>query len=176
MVDGLSVNNHIMSICKAANFQLFRLSRIRKYLTLEVLCIAVYALISSRIDYCNSALIGLPLSHISKLQHIMNCAAHFISGARRSEHITPVLESLHWLPIYLRIHFKIFCLVFRALHGQARGYSSEALVSYVPSQALRSNDKGLLAVLRVRTKKFGERAFAYAASYQYNPLPSDIRP
>ena len=45
MDDRLSLNNHIMFICKAANFQLFKLSRIRKYLTLEALRIADHALI-----------------------------------------------------------------------------------------------------------------------------------
>ena len=70
--DQLSLNNHIMNICEAANFQPFGLSQIRKYLTPKALCIAVHALIFSRIDYCNSVLIRLLQAHISKLQHNMN--------------------------------------------------------------------------------------------------------
>ena len=117
--DRMMLDNHVKSVCKAANFQLYRLSRIRKYLTPETLCIAVHAFISSRIDYCNGVLVGLPQSSISKLQHIMNCAAHLITGTKKSEHITLVLKSLHWLPVHYRIQFKIICLVFKARHGQA---------------------------------------------------------
>ena len=74
-----------------------------------------------------------------------------------------------------RICFKILCLVFKALHGQAPGYLFEVLISYVPALALRSDEKGLLVVPRVQTKKFGERAFAYAAPHLFNGLPIDIR-
>ena len=71
-----------------------RLSRIRKYLTPDVLHIAAHALISSRIDYCNSILVRLLQSHISKLQHIMNCAACLISDARKSSFGVLALASL----------------------------------------------------------------------------------
>ena len=38
-----------------------------------------------------------------------------------------------------------------------------------------SDDKGLLVVPRVCTKKFGEWAFAYAAPHLYNTFPDGIR-
>ena len=78
----LSMETHITSTCKAANYHLYCLSRIRKYLTSEALKMAVHALISSKLDYCNSLLIGLPTTEISKLQNIVNSAARLISGAR----------------------------------------------------------------------------------------------
>ena len=33
-------------------------------------------------------------------------AARMVSGVRGSEHITPVLEDLHWLPVSQRVVFK----------------------------------------------------------------------
>uniref|UniRef100_A0A3Q3G3E6 Uncharacterized protein n=1 Tax=Labrus bergylta TaxID=56723 RepID=A0A3Q3G3E6_9LABR len=33
------------------------------------------------------------------------------------DHISPVLRSLHWLPVCQRIDFKILLLVYRALNG-----------------------------------------------------------
>ena len=50
----LSLEHYVTSMVKAANFQLYCLSHIQKYLTPEALCIAVHSLISSRVDYCNS--------------------------------------------------------------------------------------------------------------------------
>ena len=95
----LSLSSHITSTCKAANYQLYRLSRIKKYLTLGALKTAVHAFISSKLDYCNSILIGLPASQILRLQNIMNSSARLISGVKKFDHITPILKDLHWLPI-----------------------------------------------------------------------------
>ena len=93
----LNMSAHITSVCKAANYQLYRLSRIRKYLSPEALKIATHALVSSRIDYCNSLLVGLPATQTKRLQNIMHSAARLISDVINFEHITPTLEGLHWL-------------------------------------------------------------------------------
>ena len=60
-----------------------------------------------RIDYCNSVLYGLPAPYINKLQPVQNAAARLICSVRRFIHVTPVLYSLHWLPVQIRIDFKI---------------------------------------------------------------------
>jgi len=36
---------------------------------------------------------------MSRLQSVQNGAARLVSGARRYDHITPVLQELHWLPV-----------------------------------------------------------------------------
>ncbi len=71
----LSLDHYITDMVKAANFQLYHLSHIRKCLTPKALHIAVHSLISSRVYYCNSLLVGLPKTQTNKLQHVMNCAA-----------------------------------------------------------------------------------------------------
>ena len=95
----LTLSPYITNICEAANFHLFRLSRIRKYMTPDTLKMAVHSLVSSKMDYCNSLLIGLPKVHLNHLQHVMNFAARLVSGVGKSEHITSVLKCLHWLPV-----------------------------------------------------------------------------
>ena len=41
---------------------------------------AIHALISCKLDYCNSLHDGLSKSQINKYQYIMNSAAHMIDG------------------------------------------------------------------------------------------------
>ena len=112
---------------------------------------------------------------MSRLQHIMNCVAGLVTAAGKFNHMTPLLESLHWQPVPFMIQFKILCLVFKSLNGQAPDYLCQALTQYVPKRALRSCDQGLLVVPRVHTKKYAERTFSFAAPHFYNSLPAEIR-
>jgi len=38
-------------------------------------------------------------------QSVQNATARLMSGARRYEHITPVLQELHWLPVRRQVDF-----------------------------------------------------------------------
>ena len=70
----MSMENHIMAICKAAFYHLRNISRIRKYLSSQTAEMLVHAFVSSRLDYCNSLLYGLPKELLKKLQHVQNVA------------------------------------------------------------------------------------------------------
>ena len=79
----------------------------------------LHAFVTSRIDYCNGLLYGLPDREIGKLQRVQNATARLLTSCKKYDHITPVLRKLHWLPVKYRINFKILLLTFKALHGIA---------------------------------------------------------
>ena len=74
----------------------------------------IHALISNRLDYCNSVLYNLPKSSILRLQIIQNQAARILTRTPRRDHITEVLIDLHWLKIKERIVYKILIFTFKA--------------------------------------------------------------
>ena len=82
----------------------------------------IHSFISSRIDYCNSLLYGVPKCHIDKLQRVQNAAARLVVMQVKFCHITPVLHQLHWLPVLLRINFKVLLLTFKAIRKLALSY------------------------------------------------------
>ena len=84
----------------------------------------------SRIDCCKSLLAGLPLSLISKLQRVQNCAARLIVRASPNVHTTPILAQLHWLPVQARISYKIACFRFSSINSSASAYLSDILHVY----------------------------------------------
>ena len=173
---GMSMEDHITSVCRRSFMALRCVSSIRKYLTREAAQSVVHAMVTSRLDYCNALLYNVPLRSLNRLQRIQNTAARIVSGAGRRDHITPVLKDLHWLPINQRINFKLLCLVYKGLHGMAPVYLSELLREYVPSRSLRSEDHtAILCVPRTSTKSFGDRSFRAAAPKLWNMLPENLR-
>ncbi len=56
---------------------------------------------------CNALLGGCPASSINKLQIVQNAAARVLTRSGKYDNFTPILQSLHWLPIKGLVHFQI---------------------------------------------------------------------
>ncbi len=92
----------------------------------------------------------------------------------KSEHLTPVLRSLHWLSVTFRIDFKALLLVYKSLNGLGPKYIADMLTEYKPNRPLRSLASSQLETPRVHTKQ-EESAFRYYAARSWNQLPKEIR-
>uniref|UniRef100_A0A3Q3N5J5 Reverse transcriptase domain-containing protein n=1 Tax=Mastacembelus armatus TaxID=205130 RepID=A0A3Q3N5J5_9TELE len=124
----LYFNNHIKSITKSSYYHLKNIARIKGFLSKQDAEKLVHAFIFSRLDYCNGLFTGLSKKSIRQLQLIQNAAARVLTNTKKLDHITPVLRSLHWLPISQRIDFKILLLVYKALNGCGPKYIQDTLV------------------------------------------------
>ena len=62
----------------------------------------------------------------------MNASARLVYRAPKYCHITPLLRELHWLPVRLRVDFKILLVTFKILHGVAPSYLKDlvSVMSY----------------------------------------------
>ncbi len=70
----------------------------------------IHAFMTSRLDYCNALLSGCSTRLINKLQMVQNAAANVLTRTRKYDHISPVMLTLHWLPIKHCIDFKILLI------------------------------------------------------------------
>jgi len=66
----LSFAKHIDYIFKSCNFYIKNIGRIRQFLSKKACEMLVVALVTSRLDYCNSLLNGLSQTHILRLQRV----------------------------------------------------------------------------------------------------------
>ena len=165
----------VKKICSEANYHLRNISKIRKYLTQDCAPILIHAFISSKLDYCNSLLYGIPKYLVCRLQRVQNTAARIVTLTRKYDSITPIMFKLHWLPVHSRIIFKLLLLVYKALNGKAPSYISSLLSHRKCSRSLRSSGQELLTVPLAKLKTYGDRAFSIAAPRQWNNLPLSIR-
>ena len=171
----LSMDKHIRSTTRSAVSSIRYIGRLRRYLDKSSCERLVHAFVISKVDYCNSVLYGLPAAKIGRIQRVQNTAARLISRSKRSEHITPVLHDLHWLPVQKRIEYKLCLLVFKSRHQSSPGYISDLLHTQIPSRSLRSANDDRLLVPRTKTKAYGDRAFSVCAPRLWNSLPPTLK-
>ena len=171
----MDMEKHVSNLCRSAYIQLRNIGRIRKFLTVDATRTLVNSLVTSKLDYCNALLVGIPNSTIGKLQRIQNTAARIITKTARYDHITPVLKELHWLPVCERIKYKILMFTYKALNDQCPHYIKELLDVCRPARDLRSCSAPILVVPRTRTVTFGDRSFSHAAPCLWNALPVSTR-
>ena len=171
----MSLEKHSNLLIKNCFFQLRNISKIRALVSKAELEMIIHAFISSRLDYCNSLFICLNKKDLCHLQTVQNSAARLLTHTGKGAHITPILASLHWLPVKFRMHFNILVLTFRALQGQVPCYISDLLQLHTSSRSLRSTGQRFLVAPHTHFKTRGDRSFQAVAPRLWNALPSSLR-
>ena len=154
---------------------------VRRFLIHDVSVLVADALVSSRLDYCNSLFRSLSKFNLSKLQCIQNSAARIVSNTRRYTSITPVLKKLHWLPVEQRMVFKTATLVYKFLHT---GLHTGILLHIIlPTAVLIAPDSAKVVAISLSFKfypsvhksvKQFSNSFAFDAPTVWNALPDAI--
>ena len=107
----------------------------------------------------------------------MNSAVRFIHNIRNIRtHITPYLKKSHFLPVSLRIKFKIALLVFKCINNTAPSYLQEAVFKKESLPSLRiSKDPTLLHQPCFEKLSCKNRKFSVFGPRIWNQLPRAIR-
>ena len=151
------------------------LRRIRKSLFLDLAKQIAVALVSSKLNYCNSLFHNMPERDIARLQSVQNCLARVVTNAPRFSRSVPILKRLHWLPVKFCIHFKICAITFRTLKENQPAYLADLLVRPKCSKYLRSTNSNRFVVPSIKTKT-GSRAFSISGLALWNALLVPIVP
>jgi hypothetical protein len=171
----VNMEHHVSSVCRSSYAQISKIGRIRKYINEEATKTLVNSLVTSRLDYCNALLYGIPQQTMKKLQLVQNTSARVIKRTSRKDHITPVMKDLHWLPIEYRVNYKILLHTFKSLKQQSPSYMQEMIQVYSTSRNLRSSNAPVRLVQPKTKLKFGERSFSASAPKLWNSLPSHLK-
>ena len=130
-------------------------------ITLDACKTLAHALITSQLDYGNALRYGFPSTLMTRIQKVQKFSARLVTHTHKREHITPILNSLHWLPVIYRSQYKILMYTFKALQGTVPQYLEELVVLYQPTMSLRSETGAFLA---------GNICFRKAAATLWNNL------
>ena len=133
----LTFHDHIRGIFKSTHVHLRNMGRIRNLLTFDATAQHIHALITTRLDFCNSILYNLPNNKIERLQQIQNKGARMLKRIPRRNHITPVLRELHWLKIHDIIILQKLLLIHKAVNNTAPEYLRDLIRLNVKSTTIR---------------------------------------
>ena len=168
----LNMNKHVNKIVSHCYKLLKDIGRIRIVLSRKHTEMLVHAVISSRLDYCNSLFFNMNKSNMYKLQKVQNAAARLVTRTRKRDSVSGVIKELHWLKVESRIIFKLLLIVHKCVWGLCSANISNK--SKYKKHNCRPNDYLLLETRKVQTK-YGKRTFEYAGPRLWNALPLEVR-
>ena len=98
--DNLSFNYHISNVCRSSFYHIRQLRQLRSSIDSKSVIQLANALVSSKLAYYNVLFYGLSNTSLNRLQLVQNSLARAVDqSVKRSQHISPVLTKLHWLPV-----------------------------------------------------------------------------
>ena len=165
---------HINKLSSSLCHQLKNIQNIRGKLDFEAAKTVVQALILSKLDYCNSLLVGTPECHLSWLQYIQNMACRVVCNLGNYNHVTASMKPLHWLRVREHISYKIACLVHWCKVGTARQYLIDLLPMATHNCSLRSSTSTNLQSAKCRTGLAKEWSFSAAGPKVWNSIPPGV--
>jgi len=120
----LSFHKHVSAVARSSScsYHVQAIRHIPHLLTTELAQTLACSLILSRIDYCNAVLHGAPSYSVKKLQRVQNNAARIVLEALRRSHASPLLRTLHWLPVQQRIDYRVALLTFKVRSTSTPSY------------------------------------------------------
>ena len=132
------------------------------------------ALVLSNLEYCNALLSSITAHQLQRLQRIQKWAARMISGIKVKDLITPILQDLHWLPVNLRISYKLMLYIYKSINGYSPSYLTQMLeMKERPIRLRQFDDQLQLMVPRTRTLDT-EAAFSVNRPKLWNALPFNL--
>ena len=176
--DNVNMNRHVSSMCKKANYELYKIRKIGHYLNKRATTILTNSLVFSSLDYCNSLLIGLPKSTLLPIDRIIRSAVRNIYRQPRHDHssITLKMKESRILNASDRAEQRILNITHRTLTHNQPTYIRSHLKFVVHNGSLRSNiDTRQLKVTIPKLKRTAKRAYSYIAPTKWNALPLNCR-
>jgi len=170
----LTFNEYIVSTVSSCMSRLGQINRVKHIFDKHALIIIINALVFSKLFYCSSVLSNTTQVNLDKLQAVQNFACHILCGAKKFDHITPLLKDLHRLPVRQQLYFRFAVLVFKCMKECAPEYLTSNLVRRSAVSTRTTRNSQLLNIPLFRTAS-GQRTFQYRATSPWNESQPELK-
>ena len=165
---------HINKLTSTLFITIRKIAKIRHLIYKEMTKILMQTFVHSKLDYCNSLLIGTSEYNLDKLQSIQNMSCQVINNLKKHDSITSYLQDPHWLRICEWINYKILMMVFKCKHKLAPSYLQE-VISFEYNRPLRLAANHNIPVVKCNTALVHNSSFKSIGPRLWNALPTNIK-
>ena len=165
---------HINKLTSILFITIRKIAKIRHQIKKETTKILMQTLVLSKLDYCNSLLIGVNEYNLDKLQRIQNMACRVINNLKiplqynQSSSRPALAENLG------ADNYKILMIIFKCRHGLAPCYLQE-LISFNYNRPLRLAANHNIPVVKCNTTLVHNSSFRSIGPRLWNALPNNIK-
>lgn len=170
----LTYDTHISHLFSSCLTKLVQINSVKHCFDRETLVLIITSLVFSKMFYCSSVWSNTSSKNIQKLQLIQNFTCKIICGARKFDHVTPLLDELNLLPVGKMLKFRDAVIAYKCVNNLAPEYLCAKFKkrSSVHNRITRNNEKFEIPLFKSAT---GQRSFAYRAVSLWNMLDEDLR-
>ena len=110
----LTYDHHITSIVSTCFSMLSQINRVKKSFDKETLQLLIESVVFSKMLYCSSVWSNATAQNITKIQSIQSFTCKIITNSKKSDHVTPLLRHLNWLPVREQLQYRDSILAFKS--------------------------------------------------------------
>ena len=166
----LTYDHHITSIVSSCFSMLSQINRVKKSFDKETLQLLRESVVFSKMLYCSSV---WSAQNINKIQSVQNFAK-IITNSKKSDHVTPLLRHLNWLPVREQLQYRDSILAFECINGTALKYLTSKFKRRSKIHTRNKRNANTTQIPLFRTAA-GQRTFAYRGAKIWNNLNADVR-
>ena len=169
---------HVSQVVRRCYATLSGLAKLSNKLPNTVKQLIVEALVFPHILYCITVWGGCTKLQKHRVQKVINQAARIVTGSRRRDHVTPLLNQLEWQSVDSLILERDILTIHKLLYRpELSPVNIKRLLAYRSEVSLhrtRAVETGLLELPRVRSER-ARRFFTYRAPFAWNRAPAEVR-
>ena len=170
----LTFSDHITGMKTRCSGLLVALSHIKHSLPRELIDTIVQSLVISIVRYCITVYGNANQSNMRQVQGILNFCARVISGRRKHDHISDVLNQYPVLNVKNLTYYHNVNAVHRIIRTGQPAPLANCLTSNIETTGRHTRQSRDIRLPPVRHNS-GRRQFVYRAVADYNLLPSHVR-
>lgn len=169
----MTFEKHINEITKKVNGILFYLNRIKDNFDMQTRKIVVQSLALSVLYYCLEIYGKTNDTLLHNIQKLQNFASKVTVGAKKYDHVTPIINKLEWMTISQQLTFEVAVTTFKAQNNLYPNWFSQfPTINDISNSTTRQQND--LYVPRTRTD-YGARSLKVSGPKIWNDLPNLVR-
>ena len=139
----LTFDNHITTSVSECIARLAQINRVKHCLDKNTLLTVIHALVFIKMYYCSNVWANITSKNVRKLQAVQTFACRIVSGAKKYDHVTPLLKSLSWSLVKDQLYYRQAIMALKCMTGHAPEYLTCQFITrdQVSERTTRSSQK-----------------------------------